>query len=143
MKLVLAHGTFDGLHIGHVAYLKAARALGDMLVVGVTAASWVTKGDGRPIFSDTERVAMLKELRSVSHVVLVDEPGPWSLIEKFRPQIYAKGSEYQGKLPEQEMVERYGGQVAFIDAKPVYSSTRLLTGRELESRIRAARESVN
>ena len=137
MIVVHAHGTFDGLHAGHVAYLKAARLQGDCLIVTLTAGRWVNKGPGRPIFSDEERLAMVRELRCVSLALLADEVGPETMIRMIRPNVYCKGREYEGRLPEQALVESLGGRVAFIDAQPVYSSTRLLTGAEYRARLGA------
>lgn len=139
MVVVLCHGTFDGLHVGHVAYLEAARALGDYLVVSVTADRWVKKGEGRPLFHEEERLRMIRSLRCVQQVFLACEPGPEGALRLVKPDIYCKGIEYKDRLPEANLCRELGIKVRFIDSQPIYSSTRLLTGLELAERIEAAR----
>jgi rfaE bifunctional protein nucleotidyltransferase chain/domain len=137
--IVQAHGTWDGLHVGHVAHLQAARALGDILIVTITADKWVAKGDGRPVFSQEERRAMLRAMTCVGDAIIIDAPGAEEAIYMVQPNIYVKGKEYEGWLPEQTFVESLGARVVFLDTQPVYSSTRLLTGEELNARIGSAR----
>ena len=134
---VLCDGCFDGLHPGHLAHLRAAAKLGDELLVALTADEHVNKGQGRPVFPWLQRAAMLRALRCVDTVYMVDSGK--QAIEYLKPDIYVKGAEYRGRLPEQELVESYGGRVVFLDTSPVYSSTDLLTGKYLEDRVRAAR----
>jgi rfaE bifunctional protein nucleotidyltransferase chain/domain len=124
--LVHAHGCFDLLHLGHVRHLKAAKKLGDWLVVSVTADAFVNKGPGRPVFPAEQRAEMLRELRCVDDVAIVKNAV--EAILTIRPDIYVKGAEYRGKLPEQEHIESYGGRVVFTDELTL-SSTQLLTGR--------------
>lgn len=123
--IVLASGCFDVFHFGHVAHLKAARALGDELVVALTADEHVNKGPGRPVFDERKRALVLAEQRCVDRVIISREPVPLSVIREVRPSIYAKGKEYRGRLPEQGLVEEIGGRVEFTDTV-VYSSTALL-----------------
>ena len=124
MKIVLTHGCFDILHYGHLCHLRAARRMGDLLVVSVTEDAYVNKGAGRPRFHLHQRMQMLKELRIVDHVVASRAPTPDAVIIAIRPAIYVKGKEYIGKLPEEELVKSLGGYVRFTD-EPVYSSTAL------------------
>ncbi len=123
MTTVLCLGCFDVLHYGHLRHLKAARALGDRLVVSVTADQNVNKGPGRPVFTHNERAEMLMALRIVDAVIV--SRFPEEAINEIQPRIYCKGKEYEGRLPEQALVESYGGRVIFTD-EPVYSSTALL-----------------
>jgi len=123
--IVLANGCFDPLHYGHLQYLKAAKALGGWLIVSVTRDHKVNKGPGRPIFGEQERAEMVRSLRCVDSVILVNHAV--EAITLLKPDIYVKGSEYEGKLPEQGLVEFYGGRVVFTKT-PVYSSTKLITG---------------
>lgn len=125
MITVLASGCFDILHYGHLAHLEAARALGDRLVVALTADEFIRKGPGRPVFSAEKRERMLRALRCVDDVMLYREKIPYGVIRALRPQIYAKGREYEGRLPEQALVEELGGRVVFTDTV-VFSSTALL-----------------
>jgi rfaE bifunctional protein nucleotidyltransferase chain/domain len=126
LNVVLCLGCFDGLHYGHVKHLEAAKKLGDWLVVAVTCDRNVNKGPGRPVFNQEQRAEMLRALRCVDDVAVVEDV--WEAIQTIQPDIYVKGKEYENKLPEQAEVERYGGRVVFTD-EVVYSSTDLLTGR--------------
>src|SRR5207253_7721634 len=90
-RLVLANGCFDLLHVGHVRYLEAARALGDVLFVGINADAAVArlKGPGRPLVPANERAEMLQALRAVDHVVVFDEDTADALIARLRPDVHA------------------------------------------------------
>ena len=136
--IVLADGCFDVLHPGHVAHLKAARALGDYLYVALTDDAHVGKGRGRPFLPWAEREAVLSQLRCVHSVIRVRNAE--EALYRIVPDIYVKGVEYKGRLPEQELVERLGGRVVFLDTQPVYSSTKILTGEALRERIAALGE---
>ena len=125
MTLVAACGCFDILHIGHLHHLRFGRRLGTKLIVFLTTAQHVNKGIGRPVFNDDQRKEMLLALRCVDTVIINRDPTPERLILRFRPDIYIKGSEYIGKLPEQAIVESYGGRVVFSNEQ-VYSSTKLV-----------------
>src|ERR1700731_4872002 len=93
--VVQAHGTFDLLHLGHVRHLEAARALGDVLVVTITADRFVNKGPGRPVFTESLRAEMLAALQFVTYVAIAEAPDAIAAIEAIRPRIYAKGIDYQ------------------------------------------------
>ena len=84
------------LHIGHVRYLQAARALGDILVVGVNSDASVRayKGPGRPVVPQDERAEILAALRCVDYVTIFDEPTATHLVEALQPEIYVKGGDY-------------------------------------------------
>ncbi len=133
LVVVQAHGTFDLLHLGHVRHLEAARALGDVLVVTVTADRFVNKGPGRPAFTETLRAEMLAALHFVSYVAISEAPDGISAIDAIRPNVYAKGSDYQnpdgdvtGKINlERNAVEGRGGTVQFTD-EISFSSTELI-----------------
>ena len=129
MTVVLACGVFDLFHYGHLLHLQAARKLGDVLIVTVTADEAVNKGPGRPLFKVHQRMAIIRAL------AIVDDVRPHTHIEEaiaqIRPAIYTKGREYEGRLPEQKLVESYGGRVVFTDDE-VYSSTQLIAGGYLQ-----------
>lgn len=117
-RIVFTNGCFDILHAGHVEYLRQARALGDVLVVGLNSDSSVRrlKGADRPIVDEGERAALLTALRSVDHVVLFDGATPGDLIEVVRPDVYVKGGDYTAELlPEAPLVGRLGGDVVCVD----------------------------
>lgn len=131
--VVQAHGTFDLLHLGHVRHLEAARKLGDVLIVTVTADRFVNKGPGRPVFTDKLRAEMLATLEYVDWVAINDAADAVSAIERIRPSIYVKGQDYQnpqgditGKITlEREAVEAHGGRIHFTD-EVTFSSTKLI-----------------
>jgi rfaE bifunctional protein nucleotidyltransferase chain/domain len=116
-QIVLANGCFDLLHVGHVRYLAAARALGDVLFVGINGDAAVArlKGPGRPLMPAAERIEVLSSLRAVDHVVVFDEDTADALIAAIRPHVHAKGTDYTPEtVPERETVRRHGGRVAIV-----------------------------
>nr|WP_315410575.1 D-glycero-beta-D-manno-heptose 1-phosphate adenylyltransferase [uncultured Selenomonas sp.] len=128
-RVVFTNGCFDILHAGHVRYLEAARALGDCLVLGLNTDASVRrlKGETRPVNTELDRAAVAGALASVDYVVLFDEPTAETLIEKVRPAVYAKGGDYTREtLPEAKIVEKYGGEVHFIDLVPGRSTTKII-----------------
>jgi rfaE bifunctional protein nucleotidyltransferase chain/domain len=133
-KVVLANGCFDILHVGHLRYLKGARALGDVLVVAINSDRSVRaiKDPGRPILDEDERVALVSALECVNYVVLFDEPDVTSVLKTLRPAIHAKGTDYtEETVPEREIVRANGGDVRITgDAKD--HSTRDIIRRILE-----------
>ena len=116
-RLVLANGCFDLLHVGHVRYLEAARALGDVLFVGINGDAAVArlKGAGRPLMPAVERVEVLTALRAVDHVVVFDEDTADALVAAIRPAIHAKGTDYTPEtVPERDTVRAHGGRVVIV-----------------------------
>ncbi len=129
MKVVLAHGTFDVLHAGHVAHLEAARAMGDYLVVGITGDAYVQKGPGRPAVGAQDRARAVRALRCVDEVEIDNSPTPEKMIYRRMPQIFCKGADYAGQdLPEAAWVARYGGEVRFTAGDTMYHSRQWLNG---------------
>jgi D-glycero-beta-D-manno-heptose 1-phosphate adenylyltransferase len=116
-RIVLANGCFDLLHVGHVRYLEAARALGDVLFVGINgdAAVGRLKGAGRPLMPEAERAEVLGALRAVDHVVVFEDDTADALVAALRPDVHAKGTDYTPEtVPERETVRRYGGSVVIV-----------------------------
>lgn len=128
--VVLTNGVFDILHRGHVTYLDQARSLGASLVVAVNTDASVKrlgKGDDRPINTCEDRMAVLAALESVSAVVPFDEDTAEAVVKLCRPDIYAKGGDYDMyAIPEGKAVLAYGGQVKAIDFEFDRSTTALL-----------------
>jgi rfaE bifunctional protein nucleotidyltransferase chain/domain len=120
-RVVLANGCFDLLHVGHVRYLEDARALGDLLIVGVNGDDAVRrlKGPGRPLMPAVERAEVLAALRAVDHVVVFEDDTADRLIALLRPAVHAKGTDYTAEsVPERASVHAAGGRVAIAgDAK--------------------------
>ena len=131
--IVLCHGVFDLLHYGHIEHLQEAKALGDILVVSVTAAKYVNKGPGRPYFNDNQRMRFLASLECVDYVILSEAVTVHEIVKAVQPDIYVKGQEYAaaendvtGNIgSEQAVVEQYGGKIHFTQGE-VHSSTKLL-----------------
>jgi rfaE bifunctional protein nucleotidyltransferase chain/domain len=132
--VVWTNGCFDLVHVGHLASLESARALGDLLVVGINSDHAVRrlKGEGRPLMNQEDRARLLTALRPVDYVVVFDEDTPEAVLSRVRPDIHCKGAEYEGPtgkpIPEQALVESYGGRVAFLPLIPRRSTTELVAG---------------
>ncbi len=129
-KVVLANGCFDLLHVGHVRYLDAAKAEGDILVVGLNGDGSVReiKGEGRPLMPAAERAELLAALTVVDYVVIFDSLTVEPLVETLKPDVHAKGTDYtSATVPERAVVEAQGGRVAIV-GDPKDHSTRDLIG---------------
>lgn len=130
--VVWTNGCFDIIHAGHMRSLKAARALGDFLVVGVNSDSSVRllKGPTRPIVPEQERAELLVALRCVDAVLIFDEATPELALGRLKPDIHCKGADYappNGKpIPERALVESYGGQVRFLPILEGVSTTEIV-----------------
>ncbi|OGJ90237.1 MAG: hypothetical protein A2350_06960 [Candidatus Raymondbacteria bacterium RifOxyB12_full_50_8] len=128
-KIVTTNGCFDILHAGHVRYLEEAKAMGDMLIVGVNSDASVCalKGEGRPLNTQAHRAAVLAGLQAVDLVFIFDERDPISFLSQIRPDVHVKGGDYTGvRLPEQDIVEENGGRVAIVAMVPGISTTALV-----------------
>ncbi|HEX8072519.1 MAG TPA: adenylyltransferase/cytidyltransferase family protein [Pyrinomonadaceae bacterium] len=128
-RVVFANGCFDILHVGHVRYLEAARALGDLLVVGINADEQVRrlKGPGRPFVPERERAEVIAGLRAVDLVTIFSEPTVEALLLALRPDIHAKGTDYTAEtVPEREVVRAYGGRVAIVGDPKDHSSSHMV-----------------
>jgi rfaE bifunctional protein nucleotidyltransferase chain/domain len=128
-RVVFANGCFDVLHVGHVRYLEAARALGDLLVVGVNGDAEVRrqKGEGRPHVPERERAEVVASLRAVDYVTIFHEPTVTELLLALRPEFHAKGTDYtEESVPERDVVRSYGGRVRIVGDPKDHSSTEIL-----------------
>lgn len=116
-KIVTTNGCFDVIHAGHLSLLEGARALGDVLVVGINSDASVRrlKGADRPKMNAADRVRLLSALRPVDHVVVFDDDLPLAFLERVRPQVHVKGGDYDGEhLPETALVKAQGGVVRIL-----------------------------
>jgi D-glycero-beta-D-manno-heptose 1-phosphate adenylyltransferase len=117
LRAVFTNGVFDLLHVGHVRYLAAARALGDVLVVALNSDCSVRelKGDGRPIVNENERAEIVAALRPVSYVTIFDDISPRSLIASLLPDVLVKGGDYAlDQIHGREEVKAAGGRVVSL-----------------------------
>ncbi|MEP6706202.1 MAG: adenylyltransferase/cytidyltransferase family protein [Pyrinomonadaceae bacterium] len=131
LSVVFANGCFDPLHVGHVRYLEGAKALGDILIVGVNSDRQVRrlKGAGRPLISQNQRAEIVASLSAVNLVTIFDEPTVEALLLELHPDIHAKGTDYSlDTVPERAVVRSYGGKVAIVGDPKEHSSTDLIEG---------------
>jgi len=132
-KIVLAHGTFDFFHYGHLIHLKKARSFGDKLVVSITSDSNVNKGPGRPLYSINERINFLTEFSFVDHVVISEFPTGVEIIKKLKPDFYVKGIEYKNSsndfskniIKEKKIALENGAKIKYTNQK-VFSSSSII-----------------
>jgi D-beta-D-heptose 7-phosphate kinase/D-beta-D-heptose 1-phosphate adenosyltransferase len=133
--IVFTNGVFDLLHPGHIRYLAAARALGDVLIVGVNSDRSVcaNKGPDRPITPEGERAEILAALSCVDAVVVFDEDTPHDIIAAIQPDVLVKGADWAADaIVGRDIVEARGGRVVRIPVESGYSTTAIV------ARIRSA-----
>jgi rfaE bifunctional protein nucleotidyltransferase chain/domain len=129
IEVVLGNGAFDLLHVGHLRYLEAARALGDRLVIAVNsdASVRIGKGDDRPIMPEAERVEILSHLWMVDRICLFDSPTVAPVLERLRPSVHAKGTDYtRDTVPERGVVAAYGGKTVICGDPKDHATTDLI-----------------
>jgi rfaE bifunctional protein nucleotidyltransferase chain/domain len=134
-RVVFTNGCFDVLHVGHLRYLQQARALGDVLVVGVNTDEGVRrlKGPTRPVVPEAERAELLAGLACVDYVTLFGEPLPNDTLAALRPDFHVKGGDYDAEsLPETPLVRSFGGEVVIMPLVEGRSTTNVVR-RILES----------
>lgn len=132
-KVVLCHGVFDLVHLGHILHFEEAKSLGDILVVSITANNYVRKGPDRPYFDDEMRLKFLSAIEVIDYVILSENYTVSDIIESVEPDIYVKGQEYAkeedditGKIGEETaLVKKHGGKIYFTTGQ-VFSSTKLI-----------------
>ena len=127
--VVFTNGVFDLLHPGHIRYLQEARALGDVLILGVNSDRSVTriKGPQRPITPEHERAEVLMALASVDAVVLFDEDTPDRIIRTIQPDVLVKGADWSvDEIVGRDVVEARGGRVVRIALTEGFSTTELI-----------------
>lgn len=137
--VVLANGCFDLLHVGHVRYLEGAKALGDLLVVGVNSDRQVTalKGRGQPIVPERERAEVVASLAAVDLVTIFDEPTVETLLLALKPEVHAKGTDYtEETVPERAVVRSYGGRIAIVGDPKTHSTSEILDRLSSKSHFR-------
>ena len=130
LRIVLANGCFDVLHVGHIRYLAGARSEGDVLIVGVNSDEQVReqKGEGRPILPAAQRAEIVAALESVNFVTVFDEPTVEELLLALKPDVHAKGTDYTvDTVPEREVVKSYGGRVAIVGDPKDHSTSEILS----------------
>jgi len=130
--ITLANGNFDLLHVGHVRYLRGAKALGGKLVVAINSDESVCalKGEGRPIMPEDERAEIVAALADVDAVVIFPELDVRAIIREIRPDIQAKGTDYSAdSVPERDAIAEYGGRIAIVGDPKDHSTSEILRSR--------------
>jgi len=128
-RIVFTNGCFDLLHIGHIRYLEEAKALGDVLVIGVNSDSSVRKlkGPKRPILPEEERTEILSGLGCVDYITIFDERDPLKLITSLHPDVLVKGGDWtKDQIVGSEVVERSGGEVVILPFVQGASTSNLI-----------------
>jgi rfaE bifunctional protein nucleotidyltransferase chain/domain len=127
--IALANGVFDLFHVGHLRYLRGAKAEADLLVVAVNsdASTRLNKGPGRPIVPEEERLEILEALACVDHLVLFDSKDVVPIIRALRPDVHVKGTDYTpDTIPEAAEVRAHGGRVAVAGDPKEHSTSELI-----------------
>ena len=128
-RVILTNGCFDVLHVGHIRYLRGAKALGGRVIVAVNddASVRALKGEGRPRMPAAERAEIVAALADVDAVVIFSEPDVRALLRELHPDIHAKGTDYTPEtVPERDVVAEYGGRVAIVGDSKNHSTSALL-----------------
>jgi len=131
-RITLANGGFDLLHVGHVRYLRGAKALGGRLVVAINSDESVRalKGAGRPIMPADDRAEIVAALADVDAVVIFPELDVRAIIREIRPDVQAKGTDYTAdSVPERDVVAEYGGRVEIVGDAKDHSSSEIIRSR--------------
>ena len=128
--IVFTNGVFDILHPGHIRYLRDARALGDLLIVGVNSDRSVkelSKAPDRPINGEAERAEIIRALASVDAVVIFDEATPHEIISAIQPDVLVKGADWgENAIVGRDVVEARGGKVVRVALAEGFSTTKLI-----------------
>lgn len=135
-RIAFANGHFDLLHVGHLRYLRAARATGDVLLVAINDDASVArlKGPGRPLVPAAERAELLAALEPVDLVTVFSGDSPAPLLARLRPDVHCKGTDYgrPERVPEYDTVRAYGGETKLVgDPKDHATSDLISRAREL------------
>jgi rfaE bifunctional protein nucleotidyltransferase chain/domain len=131
-RITLANGNFDLLHVGHVRYLRGAKALGGRLVVAINSDESVRalKGEGRPVMPADERAEIVAALADVDAIVIFSELDVRAIIREIQPDVQAKGTDYTADtVPERDVVAEYGGRVAIVGDPKDHSTSGIIRSR--------------
>lgn len=139
-KIVLCHGTFDLLHIGHLKHFNSAKKYADVLIVSITSDKYVLKGPGRPLFNETNRALYLSNLSIIDYVVINDSVTSINLINKLKPDFYCKGPDYKqnksditGNINKEIIaIKKNKGKIVYTDDE-IFSSSKLINFNNLNS----------
>ena len=149
-KIVLCHGVFDLLHVGHINYFQSAKKLGDILVVSTTDDKFVNKGPGRPAFTINNRIKFLKEINCIDYVCVSNDFTSEKIIKSLKPNFYCKGSDYSLKnikkdknlKKEIDALTNCRGKFNIIK-EPSFSSSKYINENELQNISQECKKFIN
>ena len=132
-KIVLCHGVFDLVHLGHLEHFKTAKRFGDYLVVSLTKDKFIQKGPGRPLFNEQQRMEYLRHIKVIDQVVISKTESSIDTINLIKPNFYVKGPDYKDSykdktkkiILEKKAVEKVGGKLKFTN-DITFSSSNIL-----------------
>ena len=141
-KIVLCHGDFDFLHLGHIKHFKVAKEKGDYLIVSVTSDNNMQKGIGRPLYKEKERIEFLSSISLIDYLYIDHNKSATDVISKIRPNYYAKGIDYKNPkedftgqiLKEQQLVKKYGGEIIFTNEQ-AFSASGIINQLTLDKKM--------
>ena len=138
-KIILCHGVFDLIHIGHINYFKEAKNLGDILIVSITEDKFVNKGPGRPSFTISQRLQFLEQINIIDYIISSNNLSASNIIKKIKPSFYCKGIEYKKIMQtdinlkdEIRALKTIDGKIKFITTKQ-YSSSEIINQNHLNN----------
>ena len=137
-KVVLCHGVFDLVHLGHIEHFKSAKSYGDYLIVSLTLDKFINKGPGRPLFNEKQRMEYLKQIKIIDQVILSKTESSIDVINRIKPDFYVKGPDYKDNykdktkkiILEKKAVEKNGGKIIFTN-DIIFSSSNILNTSNL------------
>ena len=137
-KIVLCHGVFDLVHLGHIEHFKSAKKYGDFLIVSLTKDKFIKKGPGRPLFDEQQRIEYLNNIKIIDEVILSPSESSIEIINLIKPDYYIKGPDYKNNLKdktrkislEKRAVEKNGGKIKYTN-DIVFSSSNILNSSNL------------
>jgi D-beta-D-heptose 7-phosphate kinase/D-beta-D-heptose 1-phosphate adenosyltransferase len=128
-KIVFTNGCFDIIHAGHVHYLTQAKALGDVLIIGLNSDESVQrlKGNKRPINDQQARATVLSAFACIDYIVIFEEDTPYNLINHIKPDVLVKGGDWQpDEIVGADIVRSYGGEIKSLDFIPARSTSDII-----------------
>ena len=129
MTTVFTCGCYDLIHIGHIQLFKFARGLGDKLIVAINSDASIErlKGNGRPVFKLVERIEILRAIKYIDEIIVMDDDNPCKLIMELKPNVHVKGGDrIKEEMTETPVVESYGGKVIMFPTVKFISSTNII-----------------
>jgi len=131
--IVLCHGVFDLVHLGHIEHFKSAKKFGDYLIISLTQDKFIKKGPGRPLFNEQQRTEYLKQIKIIDHVILSKSESSIDVINSIKPDFYVKGPDYKDYFKdktkkiilEEKVVKKNGGKIKFTN-DVTFSSSNIL-----------------